>query len=87
MLARNTYPIAVICRVRAAGICPRLHRRGRVLWLGMSDDTNEHVVAHECGVCLTRTIRRLPEADHQGQGKMVLEMSGIPWDPTEGLRP
>ncbi|CAK0893566.1 unnamed protein product, partial [Prorocentrum cordatum] len=60
----------------------RLHRGGaqwgRGIWVGRSDESQEHLVMTPRGLDRARTVRRLPEGKQTGK-ELLLTVAGLPW--------
>ena len=54
------------------------------IWLGLDGRTDEHIIGTQYGVYRASTIKAVPE-DQRWNSKMVLSISGMPWDPTPNV--
>ena len=56
------------------------------IWLGRSEESDEHLLGTPRGVMRARTIRRLvPE--NRWDAQAFLEFRGVPWDVNSGALP
>ena len=60
---------------------PKAEPRGKIgTWIGIGDDTDEHLVATAEGIFKTRTVRRRP-ADVRWDASAINTIRGLPWTP------
>lgn len=49
------------------------------VWLGRSEDTDEHLISTDSGVIKFRSVKRL-EPGNEADPDLLLTMKGVPWD-------
>ena len=60
--------------------------RSKGVWLGRSEETDEHLLGTPGGVVKARSVRRM-EPSKQHQPEVLLAMVGTPWTPEDGNLP
>ena len=60
---------------------PKAEARGKIgVWIGVDDETDEHLIGTTDGVYVSRTVRRRP-ADVRWDPALIKSMKGLPWQP------
>jgi hypothetical protein len=60
------------------------YRWEKGIWLGVRDESGEHIVGNRDGVVKVRAIRRRGSQEDRWNWEEFQEMKGLPWEPVPG---
>ena len=69
---------------KSAGREKAEYRWAEGIWLGIRDESGEHIIGTEGGIIKARTIRRPGSPEERWKWEKFEKMRGLPWEPVPG---
>lgn len=66
------------------GKCKGEYRWGTGIWLGIREESGEHIIGTQDGVVKSPTIRSMASKDDSWNWDEFMKMKGLPWEPIPG---